>query len=274
MYWNGRAFEMTFIIADHRVLDDGHFGVLELRLTLTDKQEESILLVNYRACEHGSQNGSTQKVSIMFKNREDAGKQLSGKLMGYKGQDLVILAVPRGGVPVAAVVSKTLNAPLDVVLSKKIGHPYNREYAIGAVTLNNRILTDATGITKAFIEEETARIRKILKKRYDRYYQDAEPVDLKDKTAVIIDDGVATGNTILVTISLVEEQKPRKIVVGLPVASESALRKIQNAKPDVEIFCVEIPLYFRAVGQFYHDFPQISDEDTIDILNRLRGVTP
>lgn len=210
----------------------------------------------------------------MFKNREDAGKQLAEKLIPYKDQDLVVLAIPRGGLPVAAVVAEKLNAPLDVALSKKIGHPYNREYAIGAVSLKDRILTDATGITKTYIEEETVRIREKLKKRYDLYYQHTKPVDLKNKTVVIIDDGVATGNTILITIAMVENQKPKKIVVGLPVASESALQKIHRAKPKVEIVCVETPLYFRAVGQYYYEFPQVSDEDTMVILDRLRGVTP
>ena len=210
----------------------------------------------------------------MFKNREDAGRQLAEVLTPYKDEDVVVLAIPRGGIPLAALVSERLNAPLDVALSKKIGHPYNREYAIGAVSLKDRILTDATGITKTYIEEETARIREKLQKRYEMYYQNTEPVDVSNKTVIIIDAGVATGNTILITIAIVEKQNPRKIVVGLPVASESALQKIRRAKPDVDIVCVEIPLYFRAVGQFYQDFPQVSDEDAVRILNLHRRVTP
>ncbi|MGB5666259.1 MAG: phosphoribosyltransferase family protein, partial [Maribacter sp.] len=126
----------------------------------------------------------------MFKDRNDAGIQLAKNLLKYENQNVVVLAIPRGGLPIGSIVAKELNAPLDVALTKKIGHPYQKEYAIGAVSLENIILTDAVGVTKSYIEEETIRIRKKLKERHDQYYKNRLPQNLKDKTVIIVDDGI------------------------------------------------------------------------------------
>ena len=202
----------------------------------------------------------------MFRNRIDAATQLADNLMWVKTEDLVVLAIPRGGLPIGSVVAKTLGAPLDVVLTKKIGHPFHKEYAIGAVSLESTILTDAIGIPKEYIAEETARIREVLKQRHRQYYKNRFPENLHDKTIIIVDDGVATGNTLLVTIALVKKQNPKKIVVAIPVAPPSAIRLLK-ATPDVdELICLLMPENFHAVGQFYEEFQQVSDEEAIKLL--------
>ena len=202
----------------------------------------------------------------MFKDRTDAGMQLAEKLLEFKSQNVVVLAIPRGGLPLGAIIAKALNAPLDVVLTKKIGHPYNKEYAIGAVSLKNSILSDAIGVTKGYIEEEKARLRKKLKESHNQYYKEGVSQDLKDKTVIIIDDGIATGNTILVTIELVKMQNPNKIVVAIPVAPPSTVRKLEASSEVDEVICLETPYNFHAVGQFYQEFYQVSDQEAIRLL--------
>lgn len=199
----------------------------------------------------------------MFKNREDAGKQLANALTKFKDEDVVVLTIPRGGIPVGAIVARFLNAPLDVVLSKKIGHPNNREFAIGAVSLEGMILNKAIGVTKGYIKEQTKAIREKLRERYQQYYKNRVPEKLKNKTVIIVDDGVATGNTILVTIDLIAERNPKQIIVAIPVGSFEAVKNLMNAKKIDEVVCLKVPRSFRSVGQFYIDFPQVSDKEAI-----------
>lgn len=202
----------------------------------------------------------------MFRDRIDAGHRLAEKLMKFKDENVVVLAIPRGGLPIGAIVAKTLNAPLDVVLTKKIGHPFNKEYAIGAVSLEGMILMDGIDVTKEYIEEETSRIRETLKLRRDQYYKQRSPMSIKKKTVVVIDDGIATGNTILATIDLIKKQEPNKIVVAVPVAPYLAIQKLKN-NPNVDVVvCLDTPPDFRAVGQFYEKFDQVLDAEAIRIL--------
>lgn len=202
----------------------------------------------------------------MFQDRTDAGIQLSEKLTFYKDQDVVVLAIPRGGLPLGAIVAKALNAPLDVALIKKIGHPYNKEYAIGAVSLESVITSNTINISKSYIEEETSRIRELLSKRYQEYYKKGKPHNLKDKVVIIVDDGIATGNTLLATVELVYKQKPRSIVIAIPVAPPSSINKLENSPYVNEVICLETPHNFMAVGQFYEEFDAVSDEEAIQIL--------
>ena len=207
----------------------------------------------------------------MFEDRNDAGTQLAKKLTKFKEENVVVLAIPRGGLPVGAQVAKSLQAPLDVVLTKKIGYPTNKEYAIGAVSLESIVLTNAMGIEKSYIDQETARIRKTLRERYNQYYKHQSPANLKNKTIIIVDDGVATGNTLLATIELVYKKKPSKIVVAIPVAPASAIYKISNTENVDEVICILIPDNFRAVGQFYENFEQVTDQKAIQILEKTNS---
>ena len=202
----------------------------------------------------------------MFKNREDAGQLLAEKLVRFKDEDVVVLAIPRGGIPLASIIAKKLRAPLDISLSKKIGHPLHKEFAIGAVSLENMILMDTPGITQEYIENEVKQIRKKLKERYHQYYQHRSPVDLKDKTVIVVDDGIATGNTLLATVELIRNQHPKKIVIAIPVASKSSIQKFENNPKVNETICLLVPYHFRSVGQFYEEFDQVSDQEAIAFL--------
>lgn len=202
----------------------------------------------------------------MFTDRTDAGLQLAEALSAYKDADVVVIAIPRGGLPVGAVVAKALEAPLDVALSKKIGHPYQKEYAIGAVSLENRVLSDVKGISENYLEEETKRIRAKLEERQKQYYQDRSPSSLTNKIVILVDDGVATGNTILVTAALVQLQKPKKTIAAIPVAPPSAVDLMQEAPEIDEVVCLLKPHHFYAVGQFYERFGQVSDAEAIALL--------
>tara|TARA_R110000868_G_scaffold126481_8_gene333609 strand:- start:459 stop:1085 length:627 start_codon:yes stop_codon:yes gene_type:complete len=202
----------------------------------------------------------------MFRDRIDAGKQLSQRLLKYKNQNVVVLAIPRGGLPIGAIVAKTLKVPLDVALSKKIGHPHHKEYAIGAISLEDILLSNAIGIDQDYIENEAKKIRKRLQELHNQYYKKRIPENLEGKTVIIVDDGIATGNTLLVTIALVTKQKPAKIIVAIPVAPSSALQKLKNNPKVNEVVCLLEPHEFRAVGQFYDIFDQVSDQDAIRLL--------
>ncbi len=206
----------------------------------------------------------------MFLNREEAGKLLAERLLKYSDhKDAIIIAIPRGGVPVGYAVAKKLQLPLDIVLSKKIGHPYNKEYAIGAVTLKNKILSDtAYEVSEDYIEYETEHIWDILKQRHKLYYGDKMPLTLKDKIVIVVDDGVATGNTLISCVQLINQQEPSQIIVALPVAPRSAVKRIKELSIVNAVVCLGQPLGFQAVGQYYEDFGQTTDQEVMQLLKK------
>ncbi|HSP83145.1 MAG TPA: phosphoribosyltransferase family protein [Gillisia sp.] len=207
----------------------------------------------------------------MFKDRIDAGLRLGEELQKYRGENILVLAIPRGGLPVAAIVAKSLGAPLNVALIKKIGHPTNKEFAIGAVSLEDYIITENEYAPPSYITEETARIREILESRFAQYYKNVEIVSIKNKTVIIIDDGIATGNTLVLTVELITKQKPASIIVAVPVAPASAIKRLNSLGKLREIVCLEIPANFYAVGQFYEDFEQVTDMEAINILEQANS---
>ncbi|MDF0715760.1 phosphoribosyltransferase family protein [Muricauda sp. 334s03] len=211
----------------------------------------------------------------MFKDRTDAGIQLAGKLQRFAKENVVVLAIPRGGLPLGAIVAKTLQAPLDVALSKKIGHPHNKEFAIGAVSLDDIILSNLPQIDASYIARETEHIRQKLRERFDQYHKNSSPLDLRDKTVIIVDDGVATGNTIKITAQMVHKKQPKKVVVAIPVAPIGAIKSMEASKYIDKVIFLESPYNFRAVGQFYNDFKEISDETAVELLETTRrGFNP
>lgn len=208
----------------------------------------------------------------MFSNRSEAARLLSEELQSYMGKNAIILAVPRGGLPIGAILAKNLRLPLEVVLIKKIGHPFNKEYAIGAVSLSNIILDrQAAGISEDYIKDETQRLRSILNKRHNEFYKNRKPRKLKDKVAIIVDDGIATGNTILATAQLVHEESPSKIIVAVPVAPSSTILKLSSSSYIDEVICLEKPVNFQGVGQFYENFDQISDKEAIELFEMINN---
>ncbi|SDI30945.1 phosphoribosyltransferase [Winogradskyella thalassocola] len=206
---------------------------------------------------------------MVFKDRIEAAYLLADQLETYKEKNALILAIPRGGVPMGYILAKQLHLPLEVVLSKKIGHPLHKEFAIGAVTLKSLVLSEAAKeVSKNYIEEETKKNRTLLSKRYQDYYGNKKPQELKDKILIIVDDGIATGNTIISTIEMLHDEQPKKIVVAIPVSSKSALQKLKNTPFINEVICLSIPENFRAVGQFYKNFDQVDDTEVKTYLNK------
>jgi predicted phosphoribosyltransferase len=201
----------------------------------------------------------------LFKDREEAGLLLADKLMEYENTDSIILAIPRGGVPVGFAISQKLNLPLDIFLSKKIPHPYNKELAIGAVTMDSEIIDFYPNISKNYINSEITRIREVLKKKYYLFVGNRKPFSVKGKNVILVDDGIATGNTLLVTIASLRKLKPAKIIVAVPVLPYDVLKQFQQ-KAD-EFIYIEASNYFRGVGAFYEHFEQVEDEVVIDMLH-------
>ena len=204
----------------------------------------------------------------MFRDRIEAGLLLASRLKKYQHDPGVILAVPRGGVPVAYAVAKELGLPLEVILTKKIGHPMNPEYAIGAASLTDYIIVPHDDVSQDYIDNEIVKIRKKLKEMYVKFMGDKEPENLRGKTVIVIDDGVATGNTLLSTVDMLRKSDPAKIVVAVPVAPAAAVSKLNQVVDDVVV--VLVPESFYGVGSFYEDFEQVSDEEVIFYLNKLR----
>ena len=204
----------------------------------------------------------------MFQDRTEAGLLLAAKLRKYKNDPGVVLAVPRGGVPVAYEVAREFGFPIEVILTKKIGHPMNKEYAIGAASLSEYFVLPHENVSDQYIEREVKNIRGRLKEMYKLFMGDKEPENLAGKTVIIIDDGIATGNTLLGTVNLLRKSKPGKIIIGVPVASQSAILKL--SKEVDEVIAVLIPEEFYGVGAFYENFEQISDREVMFYLDKLR----
>ena len=207
----------------------------------------------------------------MFKDRYDAATKLAAKLGKYKNKNGIILAVPRGGVPLGYEIAKSLDLPLEIILSKKIGHPSNPEYAIGSVTLNGVILDESANIiSKEYIKKESERILKTLKEKFKLFMGDHKPTDLKDKTVIIVDDGIATGNTILASVEAIKKSEPKEIIIAVPVAPTLTAEKL--AKFVDELICLSTPQDFMGVGQFYENFSQVSDEEVIQFLSKANKI--
>lgn len=209
----------------------------------------------------------------MFRNRIEAGILLADKLKNYKyNKDVIIVTIPRGGVPVGYAIATKLHVPLEIVLSKKIGHPLHKEFAIGAVTLHDRILSpDSDSIEKEYLDRETKKIRDLLQWRYDTYYGSHKPISLKNKIIILVDDGVATGQSLISCIKLIEKQYPAKIIIALPVGPASVINKISNMPAVNQTICLLTPFNFYAVGQYYKEFDQVDDKEVIELLKKANN---
>lgn len=207
----------------------------------------------------------------MFHDRHDAAVRLARELRRFKGrEDALVLAVPRGGLPIGAVLAAELGLPLDVILTKKIGHPYNPEFAIGAVSLTGEThdeeLARREGISPEWVSAEVSRIRGTLRERYRRYHGAAKPLPVAGKTVILTDDGAATGRTLIVAVDLLRREGAARVVVAIPVAPPDAVALLEDAAD--EVVCLEVPAGFLAIGEFYGDFSQVSDEEAVALLSR------
>ena len=201
----------------------------------------------------------------IFQDRYDAATRLAARLLNYRGDDGIVLAIPRGGVPIGVVVASELGFPLEVALAKKIGHPANHEYAIGVVTLTGAsVNANATGVSESYIREETARLQSRLRENLRLFMDDRPLTPLRGKTVVVVDDGIATGHTMVGTVQAIRASKPDKLIVAVPVASPHAAQLLRSMVD--EFICLSLPPDFRAVGQYYVEFEQVSDDEVIELL--------
>jgi putative phosphoribosyl transferase len=204
-----------------------------------------------------------------FKNRLQAGKLLAQRLRAYAGRgDVIVLALPRGGVPVGFAVARALDVDLDILLVRKLGMPGHEEYAMGAVGSGGLRLLQAgladLGVGPAAIEAATEQAMRELERR-ERLYRGARPAPLlHQRTVVLVDDGLATGATMFTAVSLARQQDPARIVVAVPVGAPDTCAALA-AEVD-ELVCLNTPASFRAVGQWYLHFDQTSDEEVQDLL--------
>jgi predicted phosphoribosyltransferase len=205
----------------------------------------------------------------MYADRIEAGMILADKLKKYADKPGVVLAVPRGGVPLGYIIAKELKLPMDLLLTKKIGHPNNPEYAIGAVSLTDRVIIPHEAVPDSYIERETEKIRAKLKENYTKFMGNKKPLDLANKIVIVVDDGIATGNTLMSTISMLRNSNPAKIVVAAPVAPKATADKLSRIVDELVIPL--IPKEFYGVGSFYEDFTQVSDDEVLHYLNKLNS---
>jgi putative phosphoribosyl transferase len=206
-----------------------------------------------------------------FQDRIDAGRQLAKMLAGYRHQNPVILARPRGGVPVAAEIAKALDAPLDLVLVRKIGVPFQPELAMGAVVDGSKpvVVRNDSVIRMAEIEETdfaAACDRELaeIERRRKLYLGDRPHPELKGQTVIVVDDGIATGATTRAALRAIRMREPRKLVLAVPVAPTQSMRELHSEAN--EVVCLEDYEDFGAIGLFYEDFRQITDGEVIDLL--------
>jgi len=212
---------------------------------------------------------------MLFHDRYEAGRYLAARLKHFANRsDVVVLALPRGGVPVGYEVAKALNVPLDVFVVRKLGVPGHEELAMGAIAsggvrvLNQEVIM-ALGIPETVIDEVTAREERELE-RQERTYRDGRtPLDVQGRTVILIDDGLATGSSMRVAAAALRNKQPAEIVVAVPVASASTCAEFV-AEVD-EVICATTPEPFWAVGAWYGDFSQTSDEEVGDLLRRAAG---
>jgi putative phosphoribosyl transferase len=211
--------------------------------------------------------------AMVFKDRTDAGRQLAEKLLHLKPRHPVVLALPRGGVPVGFEIARRLGAPLDLVLVRKIGVPWQPELALGAVTdgphpqrFINRELAEMLAISQADIDEATAREVKELERRRSVYGAARTPVDVAGHIAVVVDDGIATGATMQVALQAVRRRGPERLVLAAPVAADGTIAELRAAAD--EVVCVLTPPGLGAIGFYYTDFHQLTDEEVNAYLAR------
>ena len=212
---------------------------------------------------------------MRFYDRAAAGQELAQALRDLKGRDgLLVLGIPRGGVVVAYEVARTLGAPLDVCLTHKLGAPENPELAIGAVTETGQVvldqsLIDGLWVPPTYIEAESKRQRQELARRAHAYRGDRPPPSILKRTVIVVDDGLATGSTMVAALQALDAQAPASLIAAIPVAPPEAIRRLAHHADRIE--CLVSPRPFWAVGAFYDQFEQVSDDAVIELL---RTTTP
>lgn len=211
---------------------------------------------------------------MRFRNRGHAADLLAeGLRAAYRDKHPLVLAIPRGAAPMAKIIADELNGEFDVVLVHKLGHPDQPELAIGAIDeKGNTVVHDwAAELEPEYLEAEKARQLATLRERRSRYTPDRAPISLRDRLVIVVDDGVATGSTMMAALRALRVQHPQKLIGAVAVASPEAARALRQECD--AIVCLNVPAEFRAVGQFFDDFTQVTDENVIELLQRQMSAT-
>jgi predicted phosphoribosyltransferase len=211
---------------------------------------------------------------MTFRDRSDAGRRLAKALSGYKGRNAVILALPRGGVPVAAEVAAALKAPLDLILVRKIGVPTQPELAMGAVVdgaapivVRNEEVIELSGTTAEEFDTTCARELAEIERRRQLYIGERPRAEIAGQVVIVIDDGIATGATTRAALQAIRNRKPKELVLAVPVAPPDTITQLRQHVD--ALICLETPESFGAIGYFYRDFRQVSDQEVVAILKRF-----
>lgn len=217
----------------------------------------------------------TFKSFIMFNDRKEAAIQLAKALEQYKNMNVVVLGIPRGGVVTAYYVANHLNGEFSLLISRKLGHPYNPEYAVGAIAEDGTIYLNPHALSEVSelqIDEAVAEQKNEIERRIKILRKGESLPQLKDRIVIVVDDGIATGATIFAAIKMCKNQKASKIIVAAPVSSDSIIDKLKNEADEVVI--LETPDFYHAVSQVYYNFPQVSDEEALDLLEKWKKEKP
>jgi len=213
-------------------------------------------------------------MAMHFHDRREAGQLLAQELIFLKGKkDVIVLGIPRGGVVVAAEVARAIGAPLDVYITRKIGAPYNPELAIGAIASSGDVVLDegligSLGVSPEYVQDETERQRREIERRLRKYRGNRSAQELKGKTVLLVDDGIATGATTLAAIRALEKERPAELILAVPVGPPDAVARLREEVD--RLVCLDTPRLFWAVGTFYEVFDQTSDEEVVRLLQESR----
>jgi len=209
-------------------------------------------------------------MGLIFRNRDDAAKKLAEKLMWLKNEKPIILAIPRGGVVTGDIIASSLGTKLDIIVSRKVGAPDNPELAIGAVMHDgsyfpNADITQVLHIPQKYIESQIVAQMKEIQRRL-MTFRGSKDYDIEGKTVVLVDDGIATGATMFVAANWVRKQKPKQLIIAIPVGPRDTIEKLKEVADKVVV--IHAPLFFNAVGEFYHEFDQVSDSQVEEIMSK------
>ncbi len=211
---------------------------------------------------------------MIFRDRNDAGEQLAEVLVKWRGKQPLVLAIPRGAVPMGAIIAERLGGDLDVVLTRKLGAPGNPEFAIGAVDETGWTYiaeyAEAAGATRDYIEREVAAQLETMRRRRAQYTPARAPLDPAGRIAIVVDDGLATGATMITALHSVAAKRPQHLVCAVPVGSHDAVEKVRPHA--TEVVCLDASWEFFAISQCYRSFPQVDDDEVVAILRAsVRG---